>query len=300
MAEILLGLTQLNGSTTVAGNMRIIKPLQASISGSTTTTAKTPFIRKYVKANVNAKTASMTGSMRRFKTISADLVCESTLDAYWTERNIRQDMGDYMPTYYKDIREAVAIIQTEANEITRMRAQLNKVFDNFFIVSSEPMLDRWETLLNLTPGNRDLNARRQRIMAKLQGAGTSTIGAIKALVDSFYTCKVSEKNRENTIDILITGYRGIPKNFPDIVEAVNEIIPAHLAVRFAFSYVQWSDVEASFMEFYDVDNVEWETLEVSYPQPPTTRLTWTQLETMQQAQTDIIQFSVDDTRLKFD
>jgi len=300
MAEILLGLNQLTTSTTVTGNMRLIQPLQALISGSAEETAKDLLVGKYISASVDAKDAAMTGSMQRFKTISADLVCESTLDAYWTERNIRQDMGDYMPTYYKDIREAVAIIQTEANEITRMRAQLNKVFDNFFIVSSEPMLDRWEALLNLTAGNRDLNARRQRIMAKLQGAGTSTIGAIKALVDSFYTCKVSEKNRENTIDILITGYRGIPKNFPDIVDAVNEIIPAHLAVRFAFSYVQWSDVEASFMEFYDVDNVEWETLEVSYPQPPTTRLTWTQLETMQQAQTDIIQFSVDDTRLKFD
>lgn len=300
MAEIVLGLTQVNATASVSGNMRIIKPLQASVIGYATTTVNQPMLRKYAMASVGPASSTISGSARRFKTISADLVCESSLNAYWTERNIRQDMGDYMPVYYKDLREATAIIQTEANEITRMRAQLNKVFDNFFIVSSEPMLDRWESLLNLTPGSRDLNARRQRIMAKLQGAGTSTLGAIKKVVEAFYQCKVSEKNRENTIDIMLTSCRGMPRNFPDIVAAVNEIIPAHLSVRYVFSYVPWEELEASFMEFYDVANVQWETVQSSYPQPPTTRLSWTELETMTASETDIIQFSVEDTRLEFD
>jgi hypothetical protein len=74
MAEILLGLNQLTTSTVVTGNMRLIQPLQASISGSAENTANTPLLRKYAKADVKALDAAMTGSMRRFKTIRRSVI----------------------------------------------------------------------------------------------------------------------------------------------------------------------------------------------------------------------------------
>jgi hypothetical protein len=191
------------------------------------------------------------------------------------------------------------IIEAESREFSRVRAQVNKMLDQYFVNSSDVALDRWERVLGITyDKNRSLEARRQFINAKLRGNGTTTLALLDNVVDSFCKADLTEQATENAVTIKTTGRRGIPPNFVDIKESVNDVIPAHIVPDFEFTYVPWHEIEEAAMQFDDLSGFQWEKLEVSYPLEPS--LTWADIENTTQAQTDIIQFGAVDTRLTFD
>ncbi|MEW4281755.1 putative phage tail protein [Priestia megaterium] len=300
MAEIILG------KQTLAGRAALSSPVLLTVQtvtvsdmvSSSTMSGKTP--QRYVRLFGELKTgSSMTGGIIKFEQIKADLYVESYIDTFSSDRDVYYDMKEYMPTYYQDIREAMRIIEAEAREFSRVRAQVNKVLDQYFVNSSDVALDRWERVLGITyDKNRSLDARRQFINAKLRGAGTTTLALLDNVVDSFCKADLTERATENAVTIKTTGRRGIPPNFADIKESVNDVIPAHIVPDFEFTYVPWHEIEESAMQFDDLSGFRWEKLEVSYPLEPS--LTWADIENTTQTQTDIIQFGAVDTRLTFD
>ncbi|CAH0305330.1 putative phage tail protein [Priestia megaterium] len=320
MAELLFGqqlnlngmaTTQLSArglfrvSSTVAGSAAVsatklvgVVSVKAGVSASAATSTKESRLIKYVGSNPKAS-ATASGKATFFKTIKADLVAGAYIDTFASKRDVLYEMKDYLPHYYRDIREAMRIIEAEAKEFSRVSAQLEKVFDQYFVNTADVALDRWETALNITPDpSRSLLERRQFINAKLRGAGTTTIGLLNNIVDSFCEADITELADKYEVNVKTTGRRGIPKNFSDIEEAVNDVIPAHIKPSFAFSYVPWSEIEASAMMYEEADTYEWEELQSSYPQPPSLRMI--DLEDTTQADTDTIQFKAVDTRLEFD
>lgn len=286
------------GSATVSATKLVgVINIQSSVSASAATSTKESRLIKYVESNPKA-VATASGKGTFFKTIKADLVAGSYIDTFASKRDVLYEMKDYLPHYYRDIREAMRIIEAEAKEFSRVSAQLEKVFDQYFVNTADVALDRWETALNITPDpSRSLLERRQFINAKLRGAGTTTIGLLNNIVDAFCEAEISEIADKYEVNVKTTGKRGIPANFPDIEEAVNDVIPAHIKPDFNFSYVPWNEIEASAMMFDDADRFQWEPTQSSYPQPPA--LTWGDLENTQQADTDTIQFKAVDTRLEF-
>jgi len=286
-----------SGAASTIAKASAVRYVKAGVLANATLSTKQFSLRKYVKANVKA-TAQATGKFTVFKTVSANINASATVTAYRTDRDNLYAMKDYLPKYYNDIQEAMRIIQTEANEITKIRAELSRVYDQFFVNSSDVTLDRWEKILDIdyTP-NRSYGSRRHYINAKLRGAGTTTKEILASVVNSFYGATVTEKNGNSEVHIKITGKRGVPKNIPDIQDAVNDIVPAHILPTYGFSFVPWSEVQASDMRFEDANVYTWETLQKSYPQAP---VTWSALEDTTQADTDIKQFSELDTRLEFD
>lgn len=242
--------------------------------------------------------ANVEGRVLGFKTISAKLEAGATVEAYHSDRDNLREMKDYLPHYYHEIKEAMAIIQAEANEVTRLRAWLSKVLDQAFVKSSDIALDRWETLLDIPyrEGRTD-EERRNLIIAKLRGPGATTLASLEQLVNSFYETSLTEKHLTSTVDIHITEVRGEPPNFADIDHAVNEVIPAHVFPNFIFSYVPWQEVEDSIMLFDDLNGYEWQPFQKSYPKAP---VKWSSLENTVQADTDVLRFNDIDTRLEFD
>lgn len=286
------------GSTAVSATKLVgVINIQSSVSASAATSTRESRLIKYVGSNP-AASAKTSGKVTFFKTIKADLVAGSYIDTFASKRDVLYEMKDYLPHYYRDIREAMRIIEAEAKEFSRVSAQLEKVFDQYFVNTADVALDRWETALNITPDpSRSLLERRQFINAKLRGAGTTTIGLLNNIVDAFCAADITEIADKYEVNVKTTGKRGIPANFPDIEEAVNDVIPAHIKPDFTFSYVPWNEIEASAMMFDDADRFQWEPTQSSYPQPPA--LTWGDLENTQQADTDTIQFKAVDTRLEF-
>lgn len=98
-------------------------------------------------------------------------------------------------------------------------------------------LDEWEDMLGITRGiGMSYEARRERLIAKLRGTGTSTVEMIAKTVESFGTgpVQVVEHNSEYYFSIMFISIKGQPAQLGALKEAVEAIKPAHLGVDYVF------------------------------------------------------------------
>ncbi|AND39627.1 YmfQ family protein [Cytobacillus oceanisediminis] len=167
-------------------------------------------------------------------------------------RNIERDMFDYMPKEYEDYRESRAIIQSEAAEFESLNAQITDVLAQFFIDTATWGLANWEQLVDVpTDPTKPLNQRRSVIKSKLRGIGTVSVSLIKNVAESYANGEVDvvEESANFTIRIKFVSTLGVPENLADIQKAITDIIPAHLAINFEFTYVLYSQLEAKYADY---------------------------------------------------
>lgn len=92
-------------------------------------------------------------------------------------------------------------------------------------------LELWERAWGI-PVDRTLSdaRRRDKILAKVKGTGTSTLELIRAIAQSFssFPAEVVEEPALYRFMIWYLGTIGEVENKADLVAAVNEIKPAHL------------------------------------------------------------------------
>lgn len=267
MTEITTGAVAINSATTVLGELtKITKLNAASLTGQATATgnASNFVVIKYGKSSINSM-AIATASAWKYKMISATITPTATLEAYQTDRDIAQDMRDYLPRYYDDFKDVMTAIQAEASEFTRIQAKLRELLDQFYVESATFGLDRWESLVGIEhiPQRSEIS-RRHYIEAKLRGAGTTTPAMLNDIVNAFYGFETTELPTENAVNFKLVGRRGIPKNLEDIQAAVNDVIPAHIEPRYEFTYLPWSEVEAAGLTWEQAENYTVEGLEEAF------------------------------------
>ncbi|AZU64884.1 phage portal protein [Neobacillus mesonae] len=175
-------------------------------------------------------------------------------------------MFEYMPREYADYRESMAMVQAEAGEFEKLNDKVRDVLDQFFIDTATWGLANWERIFGIVADeSKPLEQRRSVIKSKLRGYGTVTAAFIKNVAESFENGAVDvvEDAANYTVKITFIDTRGVPGNLDDIKKALRDIIPAHLAISFEFTYLRWSE--------FDAKNYTWSTLEAK-------ALTWDQFE----------------------
>lgn len=92
-------------------------------------------------------------------------------------------------------------------------------------------LELWERAWGI-PVDRTLSdaRRRDRILAKVKGTGTTTLEVIRAIAESFspYPVEVVEEAALYRFVIWYLGTIGEVENKEDLIAAINEVKPAHL------------------------------------------------------------------------
>lgn len=119
----------------------------------------------------------------------------------------------------------------------------------------------WEDALGLTTqAEKDTDYRRTRVLAKLRGPGTTTAEAIRNVAASFSggAVEVVEVPAEYRIEVHFVDTVGLPPNLNDLKAAIEEIVPAHLAVGYVSTLKTWDDV--SGMTWDSVAALTWEEL----------------------------------------
>jgi len=231
-----------DGRASVVGAVVLIVKSTSSLNVNASLPGVNSTLIKYVKSSPNAQAKAVV-SAHKYKTISAALKSEGILETYTYDRDVRQTMKDYLPKYYDDLTDVMRMVETQANEVTRIQAKLNELLDQFYVNSATNGLDRWENVTDIEKiAQRSVDSRRNFINAKLRGVGTVTKELINEIVDAFYHAKVEEAPSELTMKITLLGKRGIPKNLEDIDRAVNDVIPAHVGTDYLFTYLTWAEV----------------------------------------------------------
>ncbi len=119
----------------------------------------------------------------------------------------------------------------------------------------------WEEALGLpVEVARPTEFRRSRIIAKLRGQGTTTAKSIRNVAASFSggAVEVTEYPGEYRIEIRFVDAVGLPPNLSDLKAAIEEIVPAHLAVGYISTLKTWDDVKDRTWD--GVKTMTWEEL----------------------------------------
>lgn len=145
----------------------------------------------------------------------------------------------------------------ESKEVQGLQEGLQKAVDGLWdaVESCMDQLDvesatwglrLWEGALGLpVEVERPLAFRRSRIIAKLRGQGTTTVQAIQNVAASFSNgeVEVTEIPEEYRIKVHFVGAAALPPNLGDLMTALSEVIPAHLALEYAAEIKTWGDVQ---------------------------------------------------------
>jgi Uncharacterised protein conserved in bacteria (DUF2313) len=250
-------------AASLSGKVIAIVKAGLSASSSATQSVNNLVTRKYVSTSVSAD-GLVVGDSHKYKTVRGVLAAVSSLTVFYTDRDTYKELSDYLPKYYEDIRKVSTMIKTQSNEATRIRELLTELFRQFYVNTATYGLNRWESNSGLQESERSYSERRDYVNSKLRGTGTVTKALIKAVVDAFYTCEVTELNGEFLVEIKLVGKRGIPSNLADIERAINDIIPAHLGITFKFTWLPWSEVEQASLTWDQADTYDWNGLETAF------------------------------------
>lgn len=155
------------------------------------------------------------------------------------------NLFQYLPNYYQDIREFQTLIGTENEEVEQLSVTIDEVLEQFYVDTATWGLANWERICGIpVDESKPVEQRRSVVKSKLRGIGTVTVALIKNVAESWYNgeVEVTEQPSLYTVKIKFVSKLGVPSNLADIQNALREIIPAHLAINFEFSYLLIKDV----------------------------------------------------------
>lgn len=146
---------------------------------------------------------------------------------------------DLLPDYYAKSSQIVELQGAFEGWTEALQTAKTDLFAQLNVSTATWGLSTWETALGIeTDASKSYAYRRERIMSKLRGAGTTTAAMIQNVAESFSNGEVNivEYNSEYRFEIKFTGTIGMPANMEDLTAAIEEIKPAHLDYSYVYVY----------------------------------------------------------------
>lgn len=173
---------------------------------------------------------------------SAFIYGDSGADAEQPEYPI-PDLMRYLPWYYHESPEMLQLQVIVAEDVGALRNYaMPDLLQQMFIRTATWGLDYWEHELGIVTDLGNSYARRREIiLAKLRGSGTSTKERIKNVAEAFSGGEVDviEYNEEYRFEVKFIGVLGIPPNMAGFLNMLDEVKPAHLGYYISYSYTVW-------------------------------------------------------------
>jgi len=154
------------------------------------------------------------------------------------------DLMTLLPDYYEKnetMRTLQDIVSTETENLDQ---GLTDTIEQCFPSTADHLLDRWERILGIeVDASKSPEFRRERILAKISGVGTTTKAMIVDTASRYSNgaVEVIEDNPHYRFTIKFVGTLGIPGNMADLKLTIEEIKPAHLVADYEYVYNTWGN-----------------------------------------------------------
>lgn len=161
------------------------------------------------------------------------------------------DLMQYLPDYYQGVKEVIELQTILGYSAGALSYGRQDTFAQCFIATATWGLERWEKLYGLkTDKSKSFESRREILRAKLRGASTTTKEMIKNVAIAFSGGEVAiqEYPQEYRFVVQFIGTKGIPQNMSGLINAIDEIKPAHLAFGFKYTYTVWQQISMTWQE----------------------------------------------------
>ncbi|URN94632.1 MAG: YmfQ family protein [Candidatus Pristimantibacillus lignocellulolyticus] len=157
-----------------------------------------------------------------------------------------KNLMDYLPYYWRDIRDMVELQSTVGEELGISQSALAELNTQAFLTTATWGLEYWEREFGLTtdPSMSD-SWRREILMAKIRGHGTVTKQMIisAAIAFSGGDVEIVEYQSESRFVVRFIGMLGIPANMAGFIAMLEQMKPAHLSFSFDYSYTTWDKLK---------------------------------------------------------
>ncbi|MBS7527840.1 DUF2313 domain-containing protein [Fusibacter paucivorans] len=155
------------------------------------------------------------------------------------------DLSKYLPTFLLDFQEMSIIQQAIASRYDELKQAVSDVDNQMDIGTATWLLEVFETDFGIDSDPSKAHAyRRENLFARQRGAGTVTKALIENTAETFSGADVEviEYPSESRIEIKFVGVRGTPPNMAGLIEAIDHILPAHIAYSFVYTYSWWGRI----------------------------------------------------------
>jgi hypothetical protein len=170
------------------------------------------------------------------------------------------DLLEYLPSFYHNSDVIKTFMESNSVEVDTLKAYIEDLSNNLYVKTATWGLDLFEEELGLvTDKSISYEERRERILAKKRGSGTTTRAMIKNTAEAFSGGEVEIIENFNNYSFIVKfiGTKGIPKNLTLFKNMIEEIKPAHLNYELAFTYTVWDMVMAADNTWNDFSGKTW-------------------------------------------
>lgn len=176
------------------------------------------------------------------------------------------ELINMLPDYYRGNLSMEEVQRILSSDINTLANKFNETIDQCFVNTATSLLSRYEKMYGIEVDvSKNNRFRRERIKAKVRGAGTVTKQMIIDTAASFSNGEVEviENYEDYSFKIKFVGVRGVPGNLADLAITIEEIKPAHLNFTFEFTYLTWNELDGYNKTFDEWDNLNltWDEFE---------------------------------------
>lgn len=140
---------------------------------------------------------------------------------------------------------------------------IDKTVNNMFIKTADRgALERYADIFNVKVIGRTDNQIRQQIITKIGGTGVVNPDFLQAMASAFDLgeIRVAEHiDGDYVVTITFVDIMGEPANQDAFEEALAEIFPAHLGIKFLLIFMTWDEHDT-----YDYSWDEWDSLNLMW------------------------------------
>ena len=167
---------------------------------------------------------------------------------------------EYLPSFYHNSDVIKSFMESNSIEVDILKAYIEDLSKNLYVKTATWGLDLFEEELGLvTDKSVSYEERRERILAKKRGNGTTTKAMIKNTAEAFSggEVEVIENFSDYSFIVKFVGVKGIPKNLALFKQMIEEIKPAHLNYELAFTYTVWDMIMSKNNVWNDFNGQTW-------------------------------------------
>lgn len=183
------------------------------------------------------------------------------LDKYTT------NIINYLPSYYRDRINVKKLMEITDRELGELNYYAITLGGQATVKKATWGVRTWEKEMGIVYNpSMPLEDRREVVIAKIRGRGTTTKKMIKNIAEAFSGSEVEviEFPEEHYFVIKFVGTRGVPKNMQGFIDMLNLIKPSHLEYLFEYTYLTWDNFDNynKTWDEWDALNLTWDEFEI--------------------------------------
>lgn len=180
------------------------------------------------------------------------------------EEQLRQMLAP-LGVYDLDAPINSALLKAEGAMLDTVQAMLDELStESDLTLAGDWGLEEWKSLFGIPPAAGDTDQRRQAVQSLLRiGFGPCSLKSIQSTLSGCGLPTQVQVVDTGKVRVSFPGLAGRPDDLEQLMENVEQILPAHIGIEYVFNILTWSKLQSKKWTFADVESMSWKQLEAA-------------------------------------